>query len=81
MFHQEPKLPKGAEKLAKKYADRVDNIWMEDDGYGNTYVQQDRPSYWVGLKKGWWNPMTECTGLHTCTLKELEEALRGCEKI
>lgn len=73
-------MSKTADRLAKRFADRVDTtvlgkgIWFEYDGYGRA-----SGSWWAALKPGWRCTFTDAGSCHERTLKHLEEALKAAK--
>ena len=54
---------------------RVADGWWEDDGYGDTPEEWDKPSLWIYMKDGW----NDRRGglIHTKTVKEACERIKG----
>lgn len=50
--------------------ERFESWHWEDDGYGNTDAECDRPSIWLYCKPGWICPSKECGSIHTKTVGE-----------
>lgn len=49
---------------------RVDQVWREMDGYGDTEEEANRPSIWISLAQGW----TSRRGTHSIH----EKTVRAC---
>jgi len=65
-------LPRSLQQaIAKKYADKVDEGWSEDDGFN----ENGGWAHWVYLKPGWCNYLGDPWGglhtIHECTVKDV----------
>ena len=54
---------------------RVVDGWWEDDGYGDTDRECDKPSLWVSMKAGWYDHR-ERNSIHTKTVKKACERMK-----
>ena len=54
---------------------RVEDVWLEDDGYSNTDQEMDRPSYWIGLHPEYEVAPHGTNSIHVKTIKA------ACDKL
>jgi hypothetical protein len=70
---------KTVQRLIEKHADKIDEYWIEEDGFGDA-DELGGFSYWIYFKKGWINYMTETHCIHECTAKDVKEHFKYIEK-